>query len=103
MKDCPDRHPTICKWLKSRYGCKRAEECDYLHVTLASDEVERWEHKIIQQSREYACDSCTSSFSDRRCARAGLYLIKMDSCGQMCKWMDRKSRRTNKIHTNFIT
>ena len=34
-----DRHPKVCKfWMKSKSGCKRGEECDFLHVTLASGE-----------------------------------------------------------------
>ena len=74
VKDCPDRHPAVCKWLKSKYGCKRAEECDYLHVTLASDEVERWEHRNMPNMIEYECISCKSSFSDERCVK--MHVIK---------------------------
>ena len=57
IKDCPDRHPKMCKWLKSKVGCKR-EGCEYLHVTLANEEG---------NSAEYKCASCKDIWTDGTC------------------------------------
>ena len=40
LKNCSDRHTKACKfWSKSNMGCKRNDLCDFLHETLASDDV----------------------------------------------------------------
>jgi hypothetical protein len=36
------RHPNICKWLTSKSGSKQESECDYLHITLADEELNKW-------------------------------------------------------------
>ena len=58
-KDCGDRHPSVCKWLQSRSGCKRGEECDFLHVTLASDDGIR-----SDRNDDFQCVGCKSSFTN---------------------------------------
>ena len=67
LKDCVDRHPKICKWLKTKLGCQRGEEFDYLHVTLANDDREISEHKHCSESRKYNCIGCKSCFTDKDC------------------------------------
>ena len=39
-KQCPDRHPKLCKWLKHSGGCKR-QNCAYLHCDKGKEETER--------------------------------------------------------------
>ena len=66
-KDCPDRHPRVCKWWKnSRSGCKRGDECEYLHVTLANDDKSMKAHKIDLITGEYNCVGCKSIFTDEK-------------------------------------
>ena len=59
-KQCADRHPKVCKWLESASGCKRGEDCDFLHVTLVRDEGIDSERKIA----DHHCISCKSIFPD---------------------------------------
>ena len=49
-KDCLDRHPRECKWERSSRGCKRNEECDYLHVSQANVEVK--ETNVVNETVE---------------------------------------------------
>ena len=67
IKDCKDRHPKICKWMKSRYGCKRGKECDYLRVTPAKDERNISEQKESSYMNEFKCIGCKSVFTDGSC------------------------------------
>ena len=66
-KNCVDRHPRMCKWLRSKYGCRRGEECEYLHVTLADDDRVQSAHKMESEIGEYSCVGCKSIFSEERC------------------------------------
>ena len=59
-KKCLFRHPKVCKWWKSKEGCKRQSGCDYLHVTLANDDLKN-------SVRMYKCISCKSSWDDIDC------------------------------------
>ena len=56
-KDCPYRHTKQCKWLNIKLGWKRAAECDYLHVSLASDE----------KSVSYKFEGCKDIWVDVNC------------------------------------
>ena len=60
-KDCPKRHPKVCKWLKTASGCRR-QDCDFLHVTLTLDDGNQNEaHK------SYPCMGCKNVFEDKIC------------------------------------
>jgi hypothetical protein len=58
QRDCPDRHPKSCKWVKCRQGCTR-EKCAYLHTEEKEDTP--WEFK---------CVGCKSAWED------GKYVIE---------------------------
>ena len=57
---CKKRHPKVCKWLAGKDGCRR-NDCDYLHVTLASDDGQKEAHKC------FPCAGCKSNFGDAWC------------------------------------
>ena len=65
-KECHDRHPRECKWERSNGGCKRNEECDYLHVRNVNVEVKEPHDEV----GEYECEGCNSSWNDER------YIVK---------------------------
>ena len=55
---CRARHPKGCRWTKTQQGCKR-DNCNYLHVTLASADDEN--------ISSYHCISCNNEWKDRSC------------------------------------
>ena len=61
QKQCKNRHPKVCKWLKRESGCKRAD-CDYLHVTLARDD----EHRN-KTHKSFPCAGCKNCYDDISC------------------------------------
>ena len=78
-KDCMERHPLRCKWLKSESGCNRSN-CEYLHNTLATHDG-------------YKCAGCLDIWNDPTC------VIKHLICNQeiyFClncnDWIKEKSR-----------
>ena len=54
LKNCPLRHPKVCKWYNTNAGCKRALECEYLVVTLASDDF----------MTSFKCEGCKDTWTD---------------------------------------
>lgn len=50
--NCGGRHPKRCKWLEKEQGCRRSN-CDYLHVTLASE-----------HGYKYSCAGCKDIWTD---------------------------------------
>ena len=58
LKGCKKRHPKVCKWFQKDVGCKREENCDFLHVTSACGDDGKTAHKEI----EYKCAGCKSMF-----------------------------------------
>ena len=56
---CCARHPRACKWNESNEGCKRKAECDYLHVTSASQTSENYPG--------YKCASCKDTWENSAC------------------------------------
>jgi hypothetical protein len=57
-KECGDRHPKQCKWLKSTEGYKRGEqECEYLHNA----------HAKVEEKKQFKCESCKYSWEDKNC------------------------------------
>ena len=55
----------MCRfWKKSNSGCKRENNFDFLHDTLAQDDRS---YGRKDEEQEYKCVGCESCFSDRRC------------------------------------
>ena len=64
-KICRKRHPKVCKfWLRSNQGCKRGDECDFLHVTLAQGEQNVVNVNRVETSI-YECAGCKDVWTDR--------------------------------------
>ena len=61
FKSCRERHPKVCKWYNRETGCRR-RDCDFLHVTLASDED-------VANVNEYSyeCAGCKNIWQDEKC------------------------------------
>lgn len=59
-KSCKQRHPKVCKWWQGG-GCK-IQDCDYLHVTLVSDD-----RKTNNAHEDLSCFSCKNNYNDRTC------------------------------------
>ena len=62
-KQCMDRHPKLCKWLKQSGGCKR-QNCAYLHCDKTNKESERNNVKVAQT---YKCESCKYTWKSKDC------------------------------------
>ena len=56
---CMRRHPKQCKWWQ-RGECKR-QDCNYLHVTFASEDGRSQAHE------NFPCSGCKNIFEDRSC------------------------------------
>ena len=97
---CGDRHPKVCKfWLKSKSGCKRGEECDFLHVTLAiSDEAVTGQKELL----EYKCVGCESCWTDKGFTVE--YVVanqKVQFCLNCEDWIKDKSKVLDKNWSLF--
>ena len=68
-KSCKQRHPKVCKWWQGG-GCKR-QNCDYLHVTLASDDG-----KKTYADEDLSCFTCKNNYNDRLFLLDTIYFIK---------------------------
>ena len=60
-KNCKERHPKVCKWLKEETGCRR-QDCEFVHDTLAKKESVRF---VNEDS--YQCAGCKCSWQDEKC------------------------------------
>ena len=58
---CEMRHPKTFKWLQGESGCRR-QGCDYLHDTLARDDVQQ-----KQAHKSYPCAGCKNCYDDATC------------------------------------
>ena len=58
---CKMRHPKTWKWDQGRSGCRR-QDCDYLHGTLARDDVQQ-----IRAHTNYPCAGCKNCYQDETC------------------------------------
>ena len=56
-RDCPYRHPKVCKWVTSSRGCVR-ENCVYLHTGFTE------EKENVNILCEYKCEGCKSAWKD---------------------------------------
>jgi hypothetical protein len=52
--DCQGRHHKASKWFVIETGCKRKDDCEFSHDTLAGN-----------QNKKFKCVSCKSEWKDR--------------------------------------
>ena len=87
---CKMRHPKACKWSQKTSGCRRIG-CDYLHDTLARDDVQQ-----IQAHKSYSCAGCKNCYDDIICivqhivGNTSLYL-----CLNCENWIKKKEMIIN--------
>ena len=62
---CPKIHPKACKWFAREIGCRRKEECDFSHDTLAFDDERIKAHK--KEIKTFKCVSCQSEWKENNC------------------------------------
>ena len=80
------RHPKMCKWLKSRNGCRRNTDCDYLHVTLAEADVK------LREDTVYQCKGCESSWvNSLHVKEHNIQNMKIFFCLNCDEWIRDKS------------
>ena len=95
-RDCQDRHPKTCKWLSTEFGCKRSD-CEYLHVTLVTDEVQ-------VQVENFKCVSCMDTWMEKDCVVK--HTIKNQQvyfCLNCNDWVKNKERVFDQGWTMDIT
>ena len=93
---CQDRHPKTCKWLSTEFGCKRSD-CEYLHVTLVTDEVQ-------VQVENFKCVSCMYTWMEKDCVVK--HTIKNQQvyfCLNCNDWVKNKERVFDQGWTMDIT
>ena len=61
-RECCDRHPKRCKWDNSDKGCRRGNECLYLHTTINETEEDKG-----SELKEYQCQGCKYIWNDGNC------------------------------------
>ena len=59
--ECSKRHPRKCKWEVNKGGCRRNENCDYLHFNNHNEEASKDTAGICK----YKCISCKSVWNDK--------------------------------------
>ena len=62
--ECKDRHPKKCKWEETKSGCRRSDNCNYLHDTMAK---ETNASVTVARDSEYKCVSCNYTCKDKSC------------------------------------
>ena len=87
MKACKERHPKICKWSQVSSGCRR-QNCDYLHITLASDDGRQKEaHKT------FPCVGCKNCYDDATCVvQHSIQNTSFYLCLNCDAWISHKER-----------
>ena len=60
QRECPDRHPKICKWIKSSGGCRR-QNCLYLHTGHEEDGCN------TSSGKQFSCVGCKTVWEDENC------------------------------------
>ena len=56
--ECTDRHPKVCKWIKSSGGCRR-QNCLYLHDSHGDDSCN------TSVKKQFACVGCKTVWEDK--------------------------------------
>ena len=85
INKCQDRHPKPCKWFNSSEGCSRSSGCEYLLVTVASEETVN-----------YRCEGCKDEWTKRNCVVE--YVIsnrKLYFCLNCDEWINFESNVLN--------
>ena len=91
-KKCSDRHPKLCKWWESSGGCKREQECEYLHS----------ENKKCVEKKQFKCESCKYIWQDRNCVvEHAIKNIKVFFCLNCEDWVNNKENVLNEGWTLF--
>ena len=86
-KECKDRHPRTCKWTKTHNGCRRPN-CDYLHVTLASDDGHE-----SQAHKSFPCYGCKNNYDDATCVvKHNVENISFNLCLNCDDWIEFKDK-----------
>ena len=91
-KECSDRDPKTCKfWSRSKTGCARNLDCDFLHATLVHDDRKaRMESKVDEE--EFKCASCKDCWKDKRfVAEHSMNNHVMYFCLDCNDWVKNKS------------
>jgi hypothetical protein len=89
---CSDRHPKHCKWWESSRGCKREQECEYLHS----------ENKKCVEEKHFKCESCKCIWQDRNCVvEHDIKNIKIFFCLNCEDWVKIKENVLNEGWTLF--
>ena len=60
QRECPDRHPKCCKWIKSSGGCRR-QNCLYLHTGHEEDGCN------TSDGKQFSCVGCKTVWGDENC------------------------------------
>ena len=64
--ECPDRHPKKCKWFVGKNGCRRNENCDFWHGTLAQEDQIINHIQEIEKEENYDCVSCKHTWKEHQ-------------------------------------
>ena len=72
IRDCSFRRPRVCKWLKSKNGCQRKSDCDYLHDTLACEGLNLIDDSDLKVIDDYPCQGCKTSWTNKSYVSAHL-------------------------------
>ena len=87
-KTCEMRHPKVCKWMESKFGCTR-EDCNYIHVTLACND----ENSTPAGVDKLKCVSCKTSWEIREHVVEHMILNRQAIfCLNCDEWVKDKSR-----------
>ena len=82
QRECPKRHPRHCRyWTSKAEGCKRREECQYLHVSSKRFSGEN--HEYENEDDTDACNQCdyeSTNISDLKAHRRAQYTNGSDVC-----------------------
>ena len=89
QEGCIDSHPKQCKWDSSGEGCKRKQECEYLH----NDNGEKLKCK---------CESCKYSWQDKNCVVEHVIgNMKVFFCLNCEDWVHNKANLFNEGWTRL--
>ena len=102
IRDCSFRHPRICKLLKSKNGCQRESDCDYLHDTLACEELNQIDDGDVKDIDEYPCQGCKTRWTNKNHVNAHIIRdMNIFFCLNCDEWIQNKSEVLKKGWTLF--
>ena len=95
-KSCSDRHPKLCKWIKSFGGCKRTE-CDYLHNC---DQEQNMTNN--EAADNFKCEGCKYTWEEKSCVvEHVIENMKVFFCLNCDDWIQHKANVFNPGWTLF--